>query len=72
MRALVGVQRGVRGELRVLGLPAGTASLRRRIGYVTQAPSVYGDLSVLENLRYFAAIAGARVTASRPCLTSSG
>jgi ABC-2 type transport system ATP-binding protein len=57
MRALVGVQRGVSGELNVLGEPAGSAGLRRRIGYVTQAPSVYADLSVLENLSYFAALA---------------
>ena len=32
---------------------------RERVGYVRQAPSVYGDLTVLENLRYFAAIVGA-------------
>jgi ABC-2 type transport system ATP-binding protein len=37
----------------VLGSPAGAASLRRRVGYLTQAPSVYADLSVRENLRYF-------------------
>ena len=39
-------------------MPAGAAALRRRVGYVTQAPSVYGDLSVPENLRYFARILG--------------
>ena len=38
----------------VLGEPAGSPSLRPRVGYVTQAPSVYGDLTVRENLRYFA------------------
>ena len=58
MRALVGVQSGVRGTVTVLGSPAGTAELRRRVGYVTQAPAVYTDLSVAENLRYFAAILG--------------
>ncbi|MCW2621556.1 MAG: transporter related protein [Frankiales bacterium] len=56
MRAVVGVQRGVTGDVEVLGLPAGSAALRTRIGYVTQAPSVYDDLSVAENLRYFAAV----------------
>jgi ABC-2 type transport system ATP-binding protein len=64
MRAIVGVQIVASGTVEVLGLPAGSPALRSRIGrhprervgYVTQAPSVYGDLTVLENLRYFAAI----------------
>lgn len=56
MRSVVGVQIVAGGTVTVLGLPAGTAALRRRIGYVTQAPSVYGDLTVLENLRYFARV----------------
>jgi len=59
MRAIVGVQKTGGGEVRVLGHPAGHPELRRRVGYVTQAPSVYADLSVAENLRYFAAILGA-------------
>jgi ABC-2 type transport system ATP-binding protein len=59
MRAIVGVQIVAGGEVRVLGEPAGTPSLRRRVGYVTQAPSVYGDLTVRENLRYFAGIVDA-------------
>lgn len=58
MRAIVGVQRIERGRVTVLGAPAGTPWLRSRVGYMTQAPSVYGDLSVEENLRYFARIAG--------------
>jgi len=56
MRSIVGVQIVAGGTVTVLGLPAGSAALRRRIGYVTQAPSVYGDLTVLENLRYFARV----------------
>jgi ABC-2 type transport system ATP-binding protein len=59
MRAIVGVQVVAGGEVTVLEQPAGTPALRRRLGYVTQAPSVYSDLSVEENLRYFAAIVGA-------------
>jgi ABC-2 type transport system ATP-binding protein len=59
MRVLVGVQRGVRGSATVLGEPAGSPGLRRRVGYVTQAPAVYGDLTVAENLHYFAALTGA-------------
>jgi ABC-2 type transport system ATP-binding protein len=59
MRALVGVQRVAGGTVEVLGLPAGHPDLRRRVGYVTQAPSVYPDLTIRENLRYFAAVLGA-------------
>ncbi|MCK0117235.1 ABC-2 type transport system ATP-binding protein [Isoptericola sp. CG 20/1183] len=58
MRALVGVQDHVAGEVTVLGEPAGTAALRRRVGYVTQAASVYTDLTVAQNLRYFARLSG--------------
>jgi len=59
MRSIVGVQAGVSGELRVLGEPAGSAPLRRRVSYATQAASVYDDLTVLQNLRYFARVLGA-------------
>ena len=58
MRALVGVQRITGGTVTVLGHPAGAAELRREIGYVTQQPSVYDDLTVRENLRFFARILG--------------
>ena len=57
MRSIVGVQVVASGTTTVLGLPAGSPELRRRVGYVTQEPSVYADLSVRENLRYFARIA---------------
>ncbi len=60
LRAIVGVQRIEGGSVTVLGAHAGTPSLRRRVGYMTQAPSVYTDLSVRENLRYFARVVGAR------------
>nr|WP_205614154.1 ABC transporter ATP-binding protein [Streptomyces dangxiongensis] len=56
MRAIVGTQAGITGTLDVLGHPAGHPTLRSRIGYVTQAPSVYDDLTVRQNLDYFAAI----------------
>jgi ABC-type Fe3+/spermidine/putrescine transport system ATPase subunit len=58
MRSIVGVQIIAGGEIDVLGLPAGSAALRPHVGYVTQAPSVYADLSVAENLRYFGALYG--------------
>jgi len=53
LRSLVGVQVVAGGEVTVLGEPAGSPALRSRVGYVTQAPSVYADLTVRENLRYF-------------------
>ncbi len=56
MRAIVGVQIIESGQVIVFGQPAGTPALRRRVAYVTQAPSVYTDLTVEENLRYFARI----------------
>jgi ABC-2 type transport system ATP-binding protein len=56
IRSIVGVQRVAAGDVRVLGGPAGSPELRRRVAYVTQAPSVYADLTVHENLRYFAAV----------------
>ncbi|HEX2177222.1 MAG TPA: ABC transporter ATP-binding protein [Nocardioidaceae bacterium] len=59
MRALVGVQKNVRGEMEVLGQPAGAKALRQRMGYVTQAPSVYADLTVRQNLKFFATVLSA-------------
>ncbi|MFD6029043.1 ABC transporter ATP-binding protein [Streptomyces griseoluteus] len=56
IRAITGTQAKVTGTLDVLGSPAGHPTLRSRIGYVTQAPSVYDDLTVEQNLDYFAAI----------------
>jgi len=56
IRAIVGVQQVASGRISVLGRPAGSAALRARVGYVTQAPSVYSDLTVRENLAYLAVI----------------
>ncbi len=58
MRAVVGVQRTAAGDVSVLGLPAGHHRLRRRVGFVTQSPSVYGDLTVRENVAHFATLLG--------------
>src|SRR3954447_4443650 len=60
IRAVVGVQIVKSGSVTVLGKPAGSAELRRSVGYVTQAPSVYADLSVRENARYFGSLYGLR------------
>jgi ABC-2 type transport system ATP-binding protein len=59
MRAIVGTQVVASGFVTVLGEPAGAASLRRRVAYTTQNPAVYADLTVRENVRYFARLVGA-------------
>ena len=56
MRAVAGVQVIAGGTVTVEGKPAGSPELRKRIGYATQSPAVYGDMSVRENLKYFAAV----------------
>lgn len=70
MRSVVGVQIVTSGSVRVLGLPAGHRDLRDRVGYVTQAPSVYDDLTVAENLRFFARVLGVDVDEATRCLVS--
>jgi ABC-2 type transport system ATP-binding protein len=59
MRSIVGVQQEVSGTVMVLGQPAGSSGLRKRVGYVTQTASVYDDLTIRQNLQYFRAILGA-------------
>jgi ABC-2 type transport system ATP-binding protein len=59
IRSVAGTQRISGGTVSVLGRPAGDAGLRREIGYAAQAAAVYGDLSVAENVRYFARVLGA-------------
>jgi ABC-2 type transport system ATP-binding protein len=56
IRSIVGVQIVESGDVTVLGAPAGSPELRHVVGYVTQSPSVYGDLTVRENLQYFARV----------------
>lgn len=58
MRAVIGTQRITGGAVEVLGEPAAATALRHRVGYVSQAPSVYDDLTVRENLRFFARVLG--------------
>jgi len=72
LRAVVGVQVVAAGSVTVFDQPAGSAALRRRIGYLTQAPSVYGDLTVRENARYFAALHGAGAPAADRAVADVG
>ncbi|MEN9748798.1 MAG: hypothetical protein RLZZ603_1490 [Actinomycetota bacterium] len=59
MRALVGVQSKVTGEVSVLGQPAGSANLATRVAYSTQASSVFDDLNVTQNLDFARKMIGA-------------
>jgi ABC-2 type transport system ATP-binding protein len=64
MRSIVGTQIIADGTVTVLGLPAGSADLRHRVGYVTQDPTIYDDLRVIDNVRYFASLYGADAAAA--------
>jgi ABC-2 type transport system ATP-binding protein len=72
IRAVVGVQVVESGDVTVLGEPAGSPQLRRRVAYVTQAPSVYADLSVRENLNYFARILDASADSTSEAIATVG
>jgi ABC-2 type transport system ATP-binding protein len=72
IRAVVGVQVVRSGTVTVLGRPAGARELRARVGYLTQAPSIYADLTVLENAHYFGSIAGADAAAARAAVDQVG
>jgi ABC-2 type transport system ATP-binding protein len=72
IRAIVGVQVVRSGTVTVLGEPAGATALRRTVGYVTQAPSVYADLTVRENARYFASLYGLDAAAADRAIADVG
>ncbi|QBS44324.1 ABC transporter ATP-binding protein [Nocardia sp. CS682] len=72
MRSIVGTQIVQSGEISALGRPAGAAELRQRIGYVTQAPSIYSDISVHENVAYFAALYGRERSAVDEAINAVG
>jgi ABC-2 type transport system ATP-binding protein len=72
MRSIVGVQVVAGGTVTVLGEAAGSAALRRRVAYVTQEASVYGDISVAQNVSYFARILGADAADERRVVEQVG
>jgi ABC-2 type transport system ATP-binding protein len=72
MRCVVGVQKIQSGRVTVLGQPAGSAPLRGKVGYLTQTPSVYADLTVRENARYFASLYGIGARQADQSLTDVG
>jgi ABC-2 type transport system ATP-binding protein len=58
MRCIVGTQIVASGTVTVLGRPAGSPQLRRRVGYMPQDPTIYNDLRIIDNVRYFASLYG--------------
>ena len=58
MRSIVGTQILTAGSVTVLGQPAGSAPLRRRVGYMPQEATIYDDLRIVDNVRYFASLYG--------------
>jgi len=60
MRAVTGLVGADAGDIRALGfrVPGEERSLRAQLGYMPQQYSLYGDLSVQENLRFFAGMYG--------------
>lgn len=72
MRSIVGTQVVTSGTVTVLGQPAGSPALRRRVGYVTQEPTIYNDLRVIDNVRYFAALYGVPADAADAAIDDVG
>lgn len=72
MRCIVGTQIVASGTVTVLGYPAGSAPLRRRVGYVTQDPTIYDDLRVIDNVRYFGALYGTGAKAADEAVAAVG
>lgn len=72
MRSIVGTQVVTSGTVTVLGQPAGSPALRRRVGYVTQDPTIYNDLRVIDNVRYFAALYGVPAAAADAAISDVG
>ena len=72
IRAIVGTQIVASGTVTVLGHPAGSPPLRRRVGYVTQAPTIYSDIKVIDNIRYFAALYGVAPSAADDAIRNVG
>jgi len=72
IRSIVGTQVIAKGTVTVLGRPAGSAELRHRVGYVTQDPTVYQDLRVVDNVRYFASLYGTGAAAADEAIANVG
>lgn len=72
MRSIVGTQIVESGDVTVLGESAGSSGLRPRVGYVTQSPSIYSDLTIQQNVTYFGALYGKSGAAIQEAIDSVG
>jgi ABC-2 type transport system ATP-binding protein len=72
MRSIVGTQIITAGSVTVLGLPGGSAALRRRVGYMPQDPTIYNDLRIVDNVRYFASLYGMDASAADTAIDAVG
>jgi ABC-2 type transport system ATP-binding protein len=72
MRSIVGTQILTGGSVTVLGQPAGSAPLRRRVGYMPQAATIYDDLRIIDNVRYFGALYGMESSAADEAVSAVG
>ena len=72
MRSIVGTQIVTAGTVTVLGHPAGSSPLRRRVGYMPQDPTIYDDLRIIDNVRYFASLFGMDARAADNAIDAVG
>ena len=72
MRSIVGTQIITAGSVTVLGQPAGSAPLRRRVGYMPQDATIYDDLRIIDNVRYFASLYGMDASAADQAVSTVG
>jgi ABC-2 type transport system ATP-binding protein len=72
MRSIVGTQIITAGSVTVLGQPAGSSPLRRRIGYMPQEATIYNDLRIVDNVRYFASLYGMDASAADQAVDAVG
>ena len=72
MRSIVGTQILTEGSVTVLGQPAGSAPLRRRVGYMPQAATIYDDLRIIDNVRYFGSLYGMDSTSADEAVSAVG
>jgi ABC-2 type transport system ATP-binding protein len=72
MRSIVGTQIVTAGNVIVLGQPAGSPALRRRVGYMPQAATIYDDLRIVDNVRYFGSLYGMDASAADEAVAAVG
>jgi ABC-2 type transport system ATP-binding protein len=72
MRSIVGTQILSAGSVTVLGQQAGSALLRRRVGYMPQAATIYDDLRIIDNVRYFGSLYGMDSKAADEAVSAVG